>query len=380
MSRSVSRDSSSRLKSKKRHKQHSKTSTTNGKSSDRHRSSSSSRSFSSSHSPSPKRQHQSLDEQIQKHSRFFSQLPTIKNEKSQYQHRQFMDDHNNDVPQYHRQQYSSTNLDRRFFETRREDRIKLAASLGKFDVWAKSPTRVDPKSDDEREPDADEYDQKIKLKQKQGMKTASEKKLKKKHAKKKKKKHHRHKKSRTSDGEVSTTTSDSEGDEQKWIETKPTITVNAGEDNFIGPKLPDRSNGVGSDEEYTSSSQIPIPTLSTIASATSSSSAKPVDYGKALLPGEGAAMARFVAEGKRIPRRGEIGLNCDEIQTFEDLGYVMSGSRHRRMEAVRLRKENQIYSADEKRALATFNHEARAKKETSLMTQFKDIVHSKLKK
>jgi len=91
-------------------------------------------------------------------------------------------------------------------------------------------------------------------------------------------------------------------------------------------------------------------------------------------------MARFVAEGKRIPRRGEIGLKCDEIQTFEDLGYVMSGSRHRRMEAVRLRKENQIYSADEKRALATFNHESRAKKEQSLMTQFQDIVYAKLKK
>ena len=34
--------------------------------------------------------------------------------------------------------------------------------------------------------------------------------------------------------------------------------------------------------------------------------------------------------------------------TFEESGYVMSGSRHRRMEAVRIRKENQICSADEK--------------------------------
>ncbi len=50
-------------------------------------------------------------------------------------------------------------------------------------------------------------------------------------------------------------------------------------------------------------------------------------YGRALLPGEGAAMAAFVAEGKRIPRRGEIGLTSDEIVTFEDAGYVMSGSR-----------------------------------------------------
>jgi hypothetical protein len=43
------------------------------------------------------------------------------------------------------------------------------------------------------------------------------------------------------------------------------------------------------------------------------------DYGKALLPGEGAAMAAFVAEGKRIPRRGEIGLTSDEIETYEEV-------------------------------------------------------------
>ncbi len=71
-------------------------------------------------------------------------------------------------------------------------------------------------------------------------------------------------------------------------------------------------------------------------------------YGHALLPGEGEAMAEFVKMGKRIPRRGEIGLTSTEIEDFEKAGYVMSGSRHRRMEAVRLRKENQVYSADEK--------------------------------
>lgn len=59
-------------------------------------------------------------------------------------------------------------------------------------------------------------------------------------------------------------------------------------------------------------------------------------------------MAGFVEAGKRIPRRGEIGLTSNEIEQFEDAGYVMSGSRHRRMEAVRIRKENQIYSADDK--------------------------------
>ena len=52
------------------------------------------------------------------------------------------------------------------------------------------------------------------------------------------------------------------------------------------------------------------------------------ELGKALLPGEGAAMAAFVSEGKRIPRRGEIGLTSEEIESFEDVGFVMSGSRY----------------------------------------------------
>ena len=45
-------------------------------------------------------------------------------------------------------------------------------------------------------------------------------------------------------------------------------------------------------------------------------------------------------------------MTAEEIESFESSGYVMSGSRHKRMESVRLRKENQIYSAEEKRALA----------------------------
>lgn len=101
------------------------------------------------------------------------------------------------------------------------------------------------------------------------------------------------------------------------------------------------------------------------------------EFGKALLPGEGAAMAAFVAEGKRIPRRGEIGLTSDEIEQFERQGYVMSGSRHRRMEAVRLRKESQIYSADEKRVLANLDREERAKKNQKLQSYFTQIIEAK---
>ena len=55
------------------------------------------------------------------------------------------------------------------------------------------------------------------------------------------------------------------------------------------------------------------------------------DLGSQLLKGEGEAMAAYIAEGKRIPRRGEIGLTSDEISKYEDDGWVMSGSRHRYM-------------------------------------------------
>lgn len=102
------------------------------------------------------------------------------------------------------------------------------------------------------------------------------------------------------------------------------------------------------------------------------------ELGKALLPGEGAAMAAYVAEGKRIPRRGEIGLTSDQIESYEKVGFVMSGSRHRRMEAVRIRKENQIYSADEKRALAMFSKEERQKREHRILDQFREMVKNKL--
>ncbi|XP_028550328.1 NKAP family protein-like [Dendrobium catenatum] len=52
-----------------------------------------------------------------------------------------------------------------------------------------------------------------------------------------------------------------------------------------------------------------------------------ISYGGALRPGEGDAIAHYVQQGKRIPRRGEVGLSAEEIQKFEDLGNVMSGSR-----------------------------------------------------
>ncbi|KNA22574.1 hypothetical protein SOVF_032480 [Spinacia oleracea] len=99
-----------------------------------------------------------------------------------------------------------------------------------------------------------------------------------------------------------------------------------------------------------------------------------ISYGGALRPGEGDAIAQYVQQGKRIPRRGEVGLSADEISKFETLGYVMSGSRHQRMNAIRIRKENQVYSAEDKRALAMFNYEEKAKRESKVMTDLKRLV------
>lgn len=100
-------------------------------------------------------------------------------------------------------------------------------------------------------------------------------------------------------------------------------------------------------------------------------------YGGALLPGEGAAMAKYVQENKRIPRRGEVGLSAEEISNYEDEGYVMSGSRNKRMDAVRIRKEMQIYSAEERRALALFNYEERAKRENEILAEFRETLAAK---
>ncbi|EPS72547.1 hypothetical protein M569_02207, partial [Genlisea aurea] len=99
-----------------------------------------------------------------------------------------------------------------------------------------------------------------------------------------------------------------------------------------------------------------------------------INYGGALRPGEGDAIAQYVQQGKRIPRRGEVGLSAEEISKFESLGYVMSGSRHQRMNAIRIRKENQVYSAEDKRALAMFNYEEKAKREQKVMADLQRLV------
>jgi hypothetical protein len=91
-------------------------------------------------------------------------------------------------------------------------------------------------------------------------------------------------------------------------------------------------------------------------------------------------MAAFVASGERIPRRGEIGMEAEVIDKFEKSGYVMSGSRHQRMNAVRMRKENQVINAEEKRAILKLQREEKDKKEGAIVAQFREMLQDNLAK
>lgn len=71
-------------------------------------------------------------------------------------------------------------------------------------------------------------------------------------------------------------------------------------------------------------------------------------------------------------------MDAAEIESLEAAGYVMSGSRNVRMEAVRLRKENQVYSAEERAALARFSYEQRAEREARVLTEFRALIERKV--
>jgi len=104
------------------------------------------------------------------------------------------------------------------------------------------------------------------------------------------------------------------------------------------------------------------------------------NYGEALRKGEGEAIAEYVKQGARIPRRGEIGLTGEEIEQFEEVGYVMSGNRHKRMNAVRLRKENQVMTAEEKAQMILQKAEQLQEQERRFLSELKAHVDSKIKK
>nr|XP_020501060.1 NF-kappa-B-activating protein isoform X1 [Labrus bergylta] len=292
-------------------------------------------------------------------------------------HGSFKDDY------YYEQQRDDAQRQRQeaFIARRLQERERIG-ELGCPEVWGYSPRVKEPDSDeftpveeDEKNSSSEsssEEEKKKKKKKKKSKKKKSKKhsedsdlesesdeeevKKKKKKKKSKKSKKSKKKKAKKSRKESSNSSSEEseEGEEEEEEDPNGVMWVEKTcmDEHVVGPEAP-----------LTHMSQ----------------DDRPLDFGHALLPGEGAAMAEYVKAGKRIPRRGEIGLTSDEIANFEKSGYVMSGSRHRRMEAVRLRKENQIYSADEKRALASFNQEERRKRESKILSSFREMVYRKTK-
>ena len=235
-------------------------------------------------------------------------------------------------------------------QTRRLER-EIIGTEGVAVLWGRSPHRENATSSDD--------DSKGKKKHKKSSK-------KKHHSKKSKKKKSKSKKKKSKKRRESSSSSGSSDDSEEAEEEETWVEKNA-EKSLLGTSSkPSKSHD---DEDEDGEEFGPL--------SKNSAALTHKEFGRALLPGEGAAMASYVMEGKRIPRRGEIGLTSDEIETFESVGYVMSGSRHRRMEAVRIRKENQIYSADEKRALAMFSREERQKRENKILSQFKEMVSAK---
>ncbi|EGD79077.1 hypothetical protein PTSG_02045 [Salpingoeca rosetta] len=202
----------------------------------------------------------------------------------------------------------------------------------------------------------------------------------KKHKKHKHKKHGKHKKRRHKD---SSSDSGSEADGVR----------NGREDGAVVdgelPQKRHKAKGAGDDDEWVEAP--PVPPQEKTASGDEDDDDEDDDVigpappktlklnratlGSHMLKGEADAIADYVEEGKRIPRRGEIGLTSNEISDYEAQGYIMSGSRNLRMEAVRLRKENEIYDAERQRQMALINQEAREKKNNALIAEMRDFLH-----
>ncbi len=233
-------------------------------------------------------------------------------------------------------------------------------------VWAKSPPRPVDK-DDESYSDSDSADQRMRHKEgrKDKRKHKDKKHKDKKHkdkrdkkSKRDKRKSKKRKRSRSRDSSDrdrkrrrtrDSSSSESGDEEQVWTEKKvvPVVAQPTEEEDF-GPT--------------------PLPQVGAVQR-----------YGGQMLPGEAEAYAQFVQQNKRIPRRGEVGMSAEQIENIENLGYVMSGNRNKRMTAVRIRKENQVLTAEEKRQLVQTQLEEKAKKENKIIADMRELVAQKFK-
>ncbi|XP_049640163.1 NF-kappa-B-activating protein-like [Suncus etruscus] len=287
-------------------------------------------------------------------------------------------------------------LDKEREESLRQKRFSERERIGELgapEVWGLSPKNPEPDSD-EHTPEEDEEPKKSSTSKEEKKSNHCKERAKKRQKKKSKGKHKKHFDDSDSDSESETDSSDENAKRRakkakKKEKKKRTHKLKKYKKKKSKKNRKDSSDSSSkeSQEEFLENPwkdpSKPEETSDFIGpeapKTPASQDDKPLNYGHALLPGEGAAMAEYIKAGKRIPRRGEIGLTSEEIASFEGSGYVMSGSRHRRMEAVRLRKENQIYSADEKRALASFNQEERRKRENKILASFREMVYRKTK-
>ena len=165
------------------------------------------------------------------------------------------------------------------------------------------------------------------------------------------------------------------GEEDMWVEKGGTSRMRkeddgSGEDDY-GPKLP--TDMSAKDRKRAQC----VFLLFTPSTSWNQERAEPRYTG--MLYGEAEAMELYAAEGKRIPRRGEIGMDAEKIEEFEAAGYVMSGNRHKRMNAVRIRKENQVINAEEKRAILKLQREEKVRKEGAIVSQFREMLEEKLR-
>lgn len=71
-------------------------------------------------------------------------------------------------------------------------------------------------------------------------------------------------------------------------------------------------------------------------------------------------------------------MSSAQIDSFESIGYVMSGSRHKSMNAVRVRKENQVISAEEKRGILNLQKEEKGKRENQVRRCIPPVVATAL--
>jgi hypothetical protein len=94
---------------------------------------------------------------------------------------------------------------------------------------------------------------------------------------------------------------------------------------------------------------------------------------------EAQMYAQLVQQGKRcLVRGGQIGLSNEEIERYESLGYVMSGERHKKtFQPIKVKKEGQTYTAEEKRALAIYNLEEQQRRERNIINEMKYMWQNK---